>query len=116
VPSRTLAPDQSVLQSLASGDAEAVRELFRRHSGSLYALAYGLLMDSTDADRVVEETFELVTRHAAEFNPTLGAVGSWLAGIARTHAQGLAVVRRKARTSRSFPSRATNREPLGLGA
>ena len=43
MPSRTLAPDQSVLQSLASGDAEAVRELFRRHSGSLYALAYGLL-------------------------------------------------------------------------
>ena len=50
-------PDGSLVRQIAGGDSEAAQQLYQRHSGSLYALAYGVLMDPVDADTVVEETF-----------------------------------------------------------
>jgi hypothetical protein len=60
-----LLPDRSLLEGLARRDATALVELQRRHAGSLYALAYGILMDAERAERVVAEAFEQVW-YAAE--------------------------------------------------
>lgn len=84
------APDRSLVTGMASGDAEALRELTRRHGASMYALAYGILVDPGDADDVAAETFEYAWRTAAQFiECASGTVFSWLTTIARSRARGL---------------------------
>jgi RNA polymerase sigma-70 factor, ECF subfamily len=76
-----------LVERIANGDVDAVDHLYSRHSGSVYALAYGRLMDSTAADLVVDETFKQVRQRASEFDPALGSAGLWLSTIARSCAQ-----------------------------
>ena len=95
-------PDGSLVRQIAGGDSEAAQQLYQRHSGSLYALAYGVLMDPVDADTVVEETFIQARQGAAEFDPASGAASSWLAQIARACALALAEARREERNSGRF--------------
>jgi len=89
-----LKPDRDLVKQIAGGDSHAAQELHQRHSGSLYALAYGVLMDSDSADQVVAETFDHVRREAAQFDPTAGPAHSWLSAIARALARTLAAKRR----------------------
>src|SRR2546430_5859698 len=65
-PSRIM-PDQTLLGWVASGDAAALRELEQRHGRSVYALAYGIVIDPGEADEVVAETFAYVWLSAARF-------------------------------------------------
>lgn len=88
-----LTPDRVLIQQIAGGDSTAAQQLYRRHSGSLYALAYGVLMDSEQAEMVVGETFHHAWRRANEFDPAAGAAYSWLAQIARACARARALLR-----------------------
>jgi len=71
---------------MASRDARALTELQSRYGASLYALVYGILMDSDRSERLVTEVFdqlwqaaELVTqRHLGAF--------AWLREAARARA------------------------------
>src|SRR5205809_3366921 len=54
---RPLIPDAALLRRVIHRDRAALIELERRHRASLYAKAYGILMDSTKAERVVQEVF-----------------------------------------------------------
>jgi DNA-directed RNA polymerase specialized sigma24 family protein len=54
---RPLVADADLLQRLVQRDSTALIELERRHRPSLYATAYGIVMDSTMAERVVAEVF-----------------------------------------------------------
>ncbi len=93
------APDRSLVLGMASGDAHALRELVRRHGASVYALAYGILVDAADADDVVAETFEYAWRTATRFiERSSGSVFNWLITIARSRARGL-------RQARQWPGR-----------
>lgn len=50
--------DDAVLMTrLAKRDSTALVELERRHRSSLYAQAYGVLVDAVAADRVVRDVF-----------------------------------------------------------
>jgi RNA polymerase sigma-70 factor (ECF subfamily) len=80
----SVTPDCSLVRRIAAGDSQAERQLYKRHSGSLYALAYGLLWDPDDADKVVSETFDRARNDAREFDPSHGAAFSWLTRIARS--------------------------------
>ena len=91
-----LKPDRELVQEIAGGDSHAAQELHRRHSGTLYALAYGVLIDSDSADQVVNQTFDHVRREAARFDPATGPAHSWLSAIARALARTLADERRTA--------------------
>lgn len=96
----TVWPDQRLLDGMASGDPEALRALQRRHSTSVYALAYGLLIDPVAADEVVAETFAYAWRSAAQFLATANrSVFGWLSDVARSHA-------RARKLSRDWPARA----------
>lgn len=61
-------------------------ELRRRHAESMYALAYALIGDSMDADRVVSDAFTYALRSADRYDPRHSTVFSWLAGIIRHRA------------------------------
>src|SRR6266704_1256240 len=88
------APDRSLVKGMANGDAEALRELVRRHGATVYALAYGILVDGDDAEGVVGETFDYAWRMAARFiERASGSVFAWLTEIARSRARGVLLAR-----------------------
>ena len=55
------------MNRLAQRDSTALIELERRHRGSLYAQAYGILMDAVSAERVVRDAFAQLWFAAADY-------------------------------------------------
>jgi DNA-directed RNA polymerase specialized sigma24 family protein len=66
-PAPPLVPDGVLIERLVQHDSTALIELERRHRGSLYAQAYGILMDSNLAERVVRNVFAQLWYAAARF-------------------------------------------------
>lgn len=90
--STTVVPDSYFVERMTRGDLRAVRELRRRHSGSIYALAYMLVGDSESAEQVEKETFQRAQRTASWFDPERISAFGWLAGIARSQARSAAAL------------------------
>src|SRR5438876_565603 len=83
-----------LLDGVARREADALRALYQRHGESLYALAYGMLVDPGDAEEVVSETFAHLWRTAARFVATTNqSVSACLKEIARSRARGLLLAR-----------------------
>jgi RNA polymerase sigma-70 factor (ECF subfamily) len=92
-PNRSV-PDLTLLGWVASGDAAALRELVQRHGSSVYALAYGIVIDPGEADEVVAETFAYVWLSAGRFVETAHAsVATWLGDVARSRARAVLLSR-----------------------
>ncbi len=90
----TLVADRQLLAYVARGDADALRALHQRHGESIYALAYGMLVNPGDAEEVVSETFAHLWRTAARFAATTNqSVSACLKEIARSRARGLLLAR-----------------------
>ena len=92
-PERPLLSDAELLQRLAQRDSTALIEVERRHWSSLYAQVYGMVIDSTLAERVVRDVFTELW-FAAERFPLRRSVWNWLRDMARELAraeQALAV-------------------------
>ena len=82
------------MDGVARREADALRALYERHGESLYALAYGMLVDPGDAEEVVSETFAHLWRTAARFVATTNqSVSACLKEIARSRARGLLLAR-----------------------
>ena len=67
-PQAPLVADAVLMDRLAQRDSTALVELERRHRASLYAQAYGVLMDAVLAERVVRDTFSQLVFMAAQYN------------------------------------------------
>ncbi|HEV8263556.1 MAG TPA: hypothetical protein VGQ06_01310 [Gemmatimonadales bacterium] len=80
-------PDQVLLHRMASRDATALIELQRRHSTSIYALVYGIMMDADLANRVVTEVFEQVWQAAALLSQQRRGASTWLRQLATERAR-----------------------------
>lgn len=90
----TLVADRHLLDGVARGEADALRALYQRHGTSIYALAYGMLIDPGDAEEVVAETFAHLWTTAARFVTTTNqSVAACLKEIARSRARGLLLAR-----------------------
>ena len=74
--------DADLLQRIVRRDSTALIELERRHHASLYAQAYGILMDSRLADRVVREVFAQLW-HAAGRSVVRRTMWTWLREMAK---------------------------------
>jgi len=74
--------DAELLQRLARRDSTALIEVERRHWSSLYAQVYGMLVESTLAERVVREVFTQLW-FAAERFPLRRSLWTWLREMAR---------------------------------
>lgn len=57
--------DSVLMTRLARRDSTALVELERRYRSSLYAQAYGMLMEAVPAERVVRDTFSQLWFEAA---------------------------------------------------
>jgi RNA polymerase sigma-70 factor, ECF subfamily len=77
-----LVADYVLLRRVAQRDSTALIELERRHRPSLYAQAYGMLMDSGAAERVVGEVFAQLWFAAGQF-ALRRSLWSWLCMMAK---------------------------------
>jgi len=73
--------DALLIVRVGEGDADAYRDLVRRHAERLHLFVLRLLRNSADAEDVVQETFLRLWLHATDYKPT-ARVATWLHRIA----------------------------------
>ena len=78
--------DRQSLGRLAAGEAAALAELYDRHSGPVYSLAFRIVQQEQDAEDIVQEVFAQAWRQASRYDMTRGPVAAWLLMMARTRA------------------------------
>jgi len=78
--------DAALIRRMCDADEAAFGELYDRWMRSLYSLVMQLLKDADDAEDVVEETFWQAWRKASAYEPSRGAVSTWLLTIGRRKA------------------------------
>lgn len=76
------ASDEALMQGMAGGHEDALRELHRRHARLLYALGHRMLRQREDVETCVQDAFMNAWRHAARFDPSRASVKTWLVSIA----------------------------------
>lgn len=90
--------DGALVARLVAGDEDALADLYDRHAGPVYSLAYAITVDAADAEEAVADTFLQAWRQASRFDPRRGSVAAWLMTMARTRA--LDLVRARGRRDR----------------
>jgi RNA polymerase sigma-70 factor (ECF subfamily) len=80
------ADDIALIQRMREADETALGALYDRWMRALYSLVFHLLKDANDAEDVVEETFWQAWRKASSYEPSKGAVSTWLLTIGRRKA------------------------------
>jgi RNA polymerase sigma-70 factor, ECF subfamily len=83
---RSNAEDVALVRRMCDSDETALGALYDRWVRSLYSLVFHLLKDANDAEDVVEETFWQAWRKASSYEPSRGAVSTWLLTIGRRRA------------------------------
>jgi len=90
------------MHRVAAGDSDALAQLFKRYSGTVYSLAYRMLNDREGAEELLNEAFVRVWRQAPSFDARRGKFSTWLMSVARN--LGIDQLRsRRARPQRSDP-------------
>ena len=83
-PARREGPtDGDLLGRIATRDAAAFEQLYRRYARPVYGLALRLLGDRGRAEDAVQETFSSIWRSASRYKPERGPGAPWLYAIAR---------------------------------
>ena len=80
------ADDVALMRRIVEADETALGALYDRWVRSLYSLVLHLLKDPDEAEDVVEETFWQAWRKADSYEPSKGAVSTWLLTIGRRKA------------------------------
>ncbi|HEV8150809.1 MAG TPA: sigma-70 family RNA polymerase sigma factor [Gemmatimonadales bacterium] len=96
--------DRGLLDRVAQGDEAALERLYDRYAAVLYALAYRIAGERSDAEEIVLDSFTQAWRDATRFRSERGSVAAWLTMICRSRA--LDLVRARARRARVASSAA----------
>ena len=78
--------EQQILERMARGDGEALRELYDRHARAVYSLAMRILRSQPDAEDIVQEVFGQAWTQAGRYDASRGTVAAWLLMQARSRA------------------------------
>lgn len=73
----------SILERVATGDAESVEECLARYGGLVWSLARRRTTDASDAEDAVQEIFIDLWRSAARFNPAIASEATFITMVAR---------------------------------
>lgn len=79
--------ENALLARMKGGDEAAFAELYRRHRDAVYRFALLYCGSAGTAADVVQDTFIHFIGHPNQYDPTRGAIGPWLCGIARNLAR-----------------------------
>jgi RNA polymerase sigma factor (sigma-70 family) len=77
------AQDAALLLRVRDRDERAIEDLYARYSGPLYSLAYRVTGADRYAQDVVQEVFVALWKDAGRYDPSRGALSSWLFALAR---------------------------------
>jgi RNA polymerase sigma-70 factor (ECF subfamily) len=91
------ADDVALMRRMVEADETALGALYDRWVRSLYSLVLHLLKDPDEAEDVVEETFWQAWRKADSYEPSRGAVSTWLLTIGRRKALDRLRARKRSR-------------------
>ena len=105
-----LREDARLLARIAGKCPESLAALYRRRSGVLYSLLLRMLVQETEAQEVMQDTFVQVWRRAGEYDFQRSSPLAWMIMIAR----GLATDRLRARLRRDATQQAYEREVASL--
>ena len=72
-----------LLRRAAKGDEEAFTLLYRRHQAAMYRFALRMTGNSWSAEEIVQDVFMTLMRDPKKYDPTRGALGAFLYGVAR---------------------------------
>ena len=78
--------DIALLTRIVARDADAVGELYDRHSRLLFGLILRIVRDRSEAEEILQEVFVQVWTRAETYNVALGTPAAWLVRIARNRA------------------------------
>ncbi|WP_208028588.1 sigma-70 family RNA polymerase sigma factor [Rhabdothermincola sediminis] len=90
------ASDAALIVGVGRWRQDALAEVYRRHAGSVLALARRLLASREEAEEVVQEVFLRLWNQPERFEPARGSLRSYL--LAQTH--GRAIDRLRSDTAR----------------
>jgi RNA polymerase sigma-70 factor (ECF subfamily) len=79
-------PVADLIEKVAGADRAAFRSLYSAASGKLFAVAYRILQDRSEAEDAVQEVFTRVWLNARRFDAGRARGMTWLIAIARNHA------------------------------
>ena len=79
--------EQALLARMKQGDESAFNALYRRHKDAVYRFALLYSGSAAHAADVTQDTFLHFIGHPDRYDPTRGAIGAWLCGIARNLAR-----------------------------
>ena len=78
--------DVHLLDRLVARNAEALGELYDRHSRVMFGLILRILGDRDEAEEVLQDVFVRIWNRTETFTSGLGTPGQWLVRIARNRA------------------------------
>jgi len=79
----TTTDDASLIEALASGSAEAARQIYGRHSPAILRFALAMTDSRAAAEDIVHDTFVELLQRPGNYDPERGSLRSFLYGIAR---------------------------------
>lgn len=94
--------DATLLGHAASGDHDALAELYDRHGRWAYGVAVRIVRDPALAEDAVQEAFLDLWRSAGRFDPAAATVPTWLGVL--VHRRAVDAVRREAVRAKPLPS------------
>ena len=67
-----------LIASACDGDEHASAEIYHHYVRAIYRLAYGVLLNSQDAEEVVQDTFSYALFNLGRYDPARSAFRTWL--------------------------------------
>jgi RNA polymerase sigma-70 factor, ECF subfamily len=107
--------DQILLERVARGDEAALERLYDTYSGALYAVAFRISGERSDAEEIVLDTFAQAWRDAPRFQSSRGSAIAWLTMICRSRALDLIRARGRRAKVVDKASAAEPDTPPGMG-
>jgi RNA polymerase sigma-70 factor (ECF subfamily) len=108
--------DRNLLDRVAQRDEAALERLYDRYSGVLYAVAYRISGERSDAEEIVLDAFTQAWRDADRFRSERGSVIGWLTMMCRSRALDLVRARgRRARVATTAAAQPEGPPAMGTG-